>query len=412
MIIRQYNPATDKDSCHRVWREVGWVDGSDKDKDMLNIHLDAASAHVAAIDDAVETLVTTMPATVRHLDHTLPMCAVTAVTTSHIARKQGLARRVTVRAIAEDAANGAAVAGLGMFEQGFYNTLGFGTQAYNNTITFDPAQLKINRRARMPQRLTLDDAAAIHQALHDRMPIHGAVNIEPVGFIESELKWAGSNLLALGYRDGPDGALTHFFMGNAKGEHGPYRIYLIAYQTWDQFMELLALIKNLGDQVRLVRMTEPPMIQMQDLLIQPFRFRQLTRKSDFANINTATAYIQLRINDMAACMAATHLPGAESVRFNLTVDDPIVQFLPDDAEWRGAGGAYIITLGPDSAAERGSDPSLPTLEASIGAFTRLWMGVKPASGLAVTDQLSGPPDLIAALDRVLRLPQPSVEWWF
>lgn len=76
------------------------------------------------------------------------------------------------------------------------------------------------------------------------------------------------------------------------------------------------------------------------------------------------------------------------------------------------GRAHVVTLGPESAAVTGSDASLPTLEASVGAFTRLWMGVRPASGLAVSDRLSGPPELLAALDRVLCLPEPQMEWLF
>ena len=56
--------------------------------------------------------------------------------------------------------------------------------------------------------------------------------------------------------------------------------------------------------------------------------------------------------------------------------------------------------------------SLPTLKASVGAFTRLWLGVLSANGLAVTDQLSGPPDLLGELDRAFLLPQPHPDWDF
>jgi hypothetical protein len=40
------------------------------------------------------------------------------------------------------------------------------------------------------------------------------------------------------------------------------------------------------------------------------------------------------------------------------------------------------------------------------------MGIGSASGLAVTDDLSGPPDLLAMLDRTLRLPTPHLNWDF
>jgi len=61
-------------------------------------------------------------------------------------------------------------------------------------------------------------------------------------------------------------------------------------------------------------------------------------------------------------------------------------------------------------AAAGTDPALPTLTASVGAFTRLWLGVRPASGLAVTDDLTGPDDLLAGLDDAFHLPDPKPSW--
>jgi len=58
----------------------------------------------------------------------------------------------------------------------------------------------------------------------------------------------------------------------------------------------------------------------------------------------------------------------------------------------------------------GRDPGLSTLTASVNAFTRLWLGVRPARGLAVTDELSGPPALLEELDWLLRLPDPKPDW--
>jgi len=69
-----------------------------------------------------------------------------------------------------------------------------------------------------------------------------------------------------------------------------------------------------------------------------------------------------------------------------------------------------VTLGPSSGAERGTDASLPTLTATVNALTRLWLGVRPATGLAVTDDLSGPLDLLQALDRAICLPEPKPDW--
>jgi hypothetical protein len=42
----------------------------------------------------------------------------------------------------------------------------------------------------------------------------------------------------------------------------------------------------------------------------------------------------------------------------------------------------------------------------------MWLGVLPASGLAATDRLSAPPDLLDRLDRGFRLPQPDPVWDF
>ena len=80
--------------------------------------------------------------------------------------------------------------------------------------------------------------------------------------------------------------------------------------------------------------------------------------------------------------------------------------------WRGVSGGYRVTLGRESHAETGFDDGLPTLTASVGAFTRLWLGVRPASGLAVTDELSGPPELLRQLDESVRLLSPVTDWAF
>jgi hypothetical protein len=48
----------------------------------------------------------------------------------------------------------------------------------------------------------------------------------------------------------------------------------------------------------------------------------------------------------------------------------------------------------------------------VNAFSRLWLGVRPASGLAVTDDLAGPSALLEQLDRVLLLPEPKPDWDF
>jgi hypothetical protein len=42
----------------------------------------------------------------------------------------------------------------------------------------------------------------------------------------------------------------------------------------------------------------------------------------------------------------------------------------------------------------------------------LWLGVLPATSLAVSDSLKGPASLLADLDRLIQLPRPSFDWDF
>jgi hypothetical protein len=408
MTYRAYDPERDKEATHRIWRETGWIE--DGQEQAMDVFLQAGRAMVAEVNGEAECLVASAPGEMRYLDETLPFVAVTAVTTSRIARKQGYARKLTARVLAADAADGALVAGLGMFEQGFYNQLGFGTGSYEHWVSFDPARLRVGARARVPQRVTADDWQAVHASLLARRRVHGSVTFTPPQMVEGEMRWP-KNTFGLGYFDGPEGELTHHLWCRARGEHGPYSVQWLAYQTLDQFLELMALLRSLGDQVRLVRMREPPGVQLQDLLAQPFKERQITERGQFEARMSAGAYWQVRVCDLMGCLARTHLRGGP-VRFNLELSDPVARFLEDDSLWRGVGGSYIVQLGETSDAVRGEDALLPTLRASVGAFTRLWLGVVPASGLAATDELSGPPDLLAELERVLCLPVPRVDWDF
>ena len=123
------------------------------------------------------------------------------------------------------------------------------------------------------------------------------------------------------------------------------------------------------------------------------------------------AYWQMRICDLPGCLEQTRLR-CDDVRFNLRLADPIERFLDKNAAWHGIGSDYIVTLGRASSAEPGTDTALPRLTASVGAFTRTWLGVRPATGLAVTDELSGPRELLEELDWALRLPEPKPDWDF
>jgi hypothetical protein len=415
MLLRKYDPIRDRDAVLRIWRESGFVrEGKEA---AMDIQLACGQPWIAEIQGQAECSVHTAPGVLRYLDHDLSFSGVSAVATSHVARRQGLARQLTVLAVAADAATGALVSGLGMFDQGFYNRLGFGTGGYEHVLAFDPAHLNVAVKPRVPRRITVDDWALVHASRLARARGHGAVNLFPPEVTRMEMVHQ-DNAFGLGYCDGPDGALSHHLWCTTRDlEHGPYFISWMSYQNGSQFLELLALVKSLADQVRLVRMHEPAGIQMQDLLLRPFRDRARTRRSEYESGIWAFAYWQVRICDLAGCLARTHLP-AGTVRFNLHLSDPIAAVLDevaafhDAGPWRGVAGDYVVTLGPASGAERGTDPALPTLSASVGAFSRMWLGVRPATSLAWTDELAGPSELLERLDRVLCLPDPKPGWDF
>jgi len=407
MDYRIYDPTRDHDTARRIWRETGWIRPGNEG--CMDLFIGAGRTLVADLQGEAECLVNTAPGTIRHLGADLPFAGVTAVTTSRLARKQGLARRLTAQAVALAAADGALVAGLGMFEQGYYNRLGFGTGSYEHVVAFDPAQLNVRVQPRVPRRLSADDWALVHAARLARLRGHGSINMTPPEITQGAMRQM-DNGFGLGYCDGPAGELTHhLWCATQAVERGPYFVAWMTYQTRDQFLELLALLRSLGDQIRLVRMHEPQGIQIQDLILHPFRSLVATRGSDFQTGVRATAHWQIRILDLPGCLAHTHLPTGP-VRFNLRLTDPIAAALDADAPWRGVAGAYRVTLGPTSHAEPGADAALPTLSASVGAFSRMWLGVQPASGLSYTDDLAGPADLLARLDALLRLPAPKLEW--
>jgi len=410
MTFRIYDPERDKEAVHRIWYEIGWLEKKEEEKAM-DLFVTGGRAMVAEIDGAAECLVLSTPGTIRYMDRTLPFAGVTGVTTSRIARKQGFASRLTAHVIALDAAEGALVSGLGMFEQGFYNQLGMGTGGYEHRVSFDPARLRVPIKARVPRRITADDWEMVHASRLARIPVHGALNFTPLQCTHSEMMWA-RNGFGLGYCDGPDGALSHHLWCHVRDVgHGPYNVLWMSYRTREQFLELMALLKNLGDQVRVVRMCEPAGIQLQDMIEQPFQREQISAKTSFETGVRAKAYWQMRICDLEGCLSQTHLCCAP-LRFTLRLSDPIGCFLDADVPWRGVGGEYVVTLGAESGLEVGADPSLPTLDASVGAFTRMWLGARPASGLAVTDDLTGPEGLLRALDRAFCLPDPKPDWDF
>ena len=411
MEILDYDHDRDFDAAKRIMYEVGWL-ADEKEAKLFEAEARASRGFVLPIDGQAECVVLTVPGTLRHGDEDLEMTAFTGVVTGRIARRLGAARRLTAHALSVGWAAGSEVAALNMFDQGYYDRLGFGTGAYENRVRFDPATLRVDRPFRPPRRLTAKNWREVYQAMRARQRGHGSIVMNVEELVYAELSsYDAAKTIGLGYYDGPGETLSHFLFGHAGGHDGRYDIRWYAYRSSDQLLELLALIRSLGDQVYSLAMKEPPEIQFQDLLEQPLRSRDISRGSKHAGEHTTRAHSQTRILDLARCLAKTRLD-AESVTFNLQLSDPVEEQLGDDTRWRGIAGEYIVTLGENCAAQRGRSTRLSTLTASVGAFSRLWWGVRGASSLAVTDDLRGDDALLRQLDRVLRLPQPHFGWPF
>ncbi|MCH2140437.1 MAG: GNAT family N-acetyltransferase [Phycisphaerales bacterium] len=407
-IIRVYDPNQDRSACVRIMEEVGWGLGDHKETGTLwDSYISDCSVLVAEMQGEAEAWAICRDGDMRYLNQVLPLGFITGVATSRIARGQGLALRTTASIIAEAAERGSPIARLGIFDQGFYDRLGFGSLGYIRLSTIDPSSLRVPRLTRPPHRLTIDDAEVMHACRERRMRWHGACNLTGTGATHSEILWEKTKF-GLGFKN-QDGQLSHCLLLKPKGEHGPYALDWMAYETSEQFIELLSVLKSLSDQVHGILMADPPHVQMQDMIETPFRTLRSREGGTFDMKPRSNAYEQLRILDLHACINAVTLPG-ETVQFNLELDDPIADWLPADAAWKGIAGSYRVTLGSSSNVEEGAEPSLPTVTATVGALSRLWIGARSAASLSISDDFRCAPELCDAIDRVMRLPRPITDW--
>jgi hypothetical protein len=405
---RPFDPERDRKAAQRIWYETGWL--RPERTQGFEAITSAGRAIVADVDGGPECLVLTTPGSLRYQDRELPFTGVTAVTTSRVGRRQGLAGRLTARAVALDAEAGAEVAGLGMFDQGYYDRLGFGSGGYEHRLGIDPMALDVDKAPRRPVRLGPEDWEEIHAARRERPRRHGGLSFDNPSLTRAQTA-NPEHAFGLGYRSG--GRLTHHLWCHPDSDgrnQGPYHVPWLCYRGRDDLLELLALLKDLGDQVLLVSIHEPPGIQLQDFIRRPFRLYAQTRGAKFEMRNDARAFWQMRVCDLPRCVAAASVPA--EVRFNLELSDPIERYLDAKDGWRGVGGNWTVRFGPVSEARPGAEPGLPTLQADVGAFTRLWLGVLPATGLEAAGKLSGPGELLARLDASLTLPQPKPDWDF
>jgi hypothetical protein len=184
----------------------------------------------------------------------------------------------------------------------------------------------------------------------------------------------------------------------------------LGYQTGEQLLDLLALLKSLSDQLYSVCMMEPPEIQLQRMLRRPFRVQAIANKGKFAARQETFAWYQLRVLDVVQCIAAVVWPG-ETLRCQLSLRDPVQGLLTDHDGWQGVQGDYIIELGATSSARRGVEVGLPVLDCSVSTLSRLVWGVATASSLCLTDDLRADARLLPLLDRVF-VERPHPFWDF
>ena len=412
MAGRPYQAEHDLGAATRIWWEAGWIDDSDAQAAALADVLAVGSTVVADLNGSPECVVQWAPGSVRYgrgpsaVD--LDLATITFVATGHVARRQGLAGALVAGSLADAAADGAAVATLGVFDQGYYDRFGFGTGAYDHVASFDPATLNVPIPDRPPVRIGAGDHREVYDLLVRRHRGHGSVVLALPELIAGALGEL-DRPIGLGFR-ADDGRLTHCLLGSLSGHYGPVTVEWLMYERPEQLLDLLGLLKALGDQARSVTINrEPPGVQLQALITEPLR--QLTQANLGGSgrpLHTAWSKVQWRMLDLSACIEACARPRTD-LTFGLRLHDPLAD--RSGATWPGIGGEYTVHLGDDPGVDDGlPDGSTAVLDASVGAFTRLWLGVRPASGLALTDELVGPPELVAALDAAFCLPSPLPDW--
>ncbi len=407
MKYRNYDHQKDRKAMNRIFKEVGWIENNNYDG--VDILVEESDSILAKIHNNPECIVSSNIGEMKYMNEKLSASFITNVTTSLIARKRKLARELTAQKIAIDVEKGVAVSLLGMFDQGFYEMLGFGSGSYKTLIKFSPSTLKIKKHFNVPTRLTKNDWKTIHESRTNRLKVHGACDLDYV-LTKSETAWFNTGF-GLGYYDKDENLTHHIWLTGLGKEFGPFRIMWMSYQNHDQLLELLALLKSMGDQIKLVIMLEPANIQLMDFLDKPFFHRNITKSSKFTNEITTGAYWQIRICDLKKCIDKTHLNG-NSVTFNLELYDPIENYLSENTNWKGLSGNYIITLGKKSTVKKGHNKNLQTIKSTVNAFTRLWMGILPASSLTMNEDFTASEELVEILDELFNIPKPDVNWEF
>ncbi len=406
--IRQFVYEDDLDDVKRIWKEVGWVD-DEHGAQQLDHFFATGETLLATVNGKPECSVHTVSADMQIHESVISALAVTAVTTSHLGRGRAFAQRLTAQQLIRAQREGCGLSVLGMFDQGFYDKLGFGTGSYEREFVIDPGTLMVPVPRRTAIRLTVADYEEMHDCLMKRCRQHGSVSLHPARVYRGDIGF-GENAFGLGYRD-QDGVLTHFVWldPGETPEHGPYALRFVAYRVPEQLLELLGLLKSLADQIYSISLIEPPDLQLQILLERPLRNADISRGSKHASNTRSLAWWQARILDLPICLRA--LAGAsDEFAFAAVITDPLTEY----GDGAGIAGSWRMQLGPSAGAERckAGVTGLPVLRASVNAMTRLLLGVGTASNLALTDHIEGSKDLLKNLDRALHVRSPVVGWDF
>lgn len=406
-----YQPEAHETATLRNWKEIAWIDPDAKEKDTQVVArcLREWRTLIGLYNGSPEASSSWTPATIRIGTEDLSLCAITGVTTSRYARVEGLASRVTVAALQSGAQAGMAVAALGCFDQGFYNRFGFGNGPYIHVLRFDPATLRVDRLSRAPDRLDPEETGECHQARLRRFRMHGGVNIAAP--IQTELDLFDSdNPLGVGFRNETGDLTHHMWLSGKDRENGPLSVGGASVSEPEQWLELLGYLRSLSSDIRLIRMPQPPGLQLSDVIHQPFRNMEVRFRGEYQMRFNMLPYYQLRILDLEAAIAALHIPGPER-DLSVRISDPVAADF--DSEWPGTSGDYRLTIGSPCRIQRMERPvSDPDIRAGIGAFSRWWAGILPASSLVLTDEFHADPATCALLDRRPAMPSPLPDWDF
>ncbi len=409
----------DIESVLRIWRETGWHDGEDRTERLIKEFFQANDGRslVARLNGEAESVVHQTLGSMRYgnaPDHReLSIGTITAATTSRIARKLLAASRLTARAVAELGDEGAVVALLGMFEQGFYDRFGFGVGPYEHKVWAYPGSLRVPAEYKTPERFDFDNHAdELHEAVLSRHRTHGGVVIGGERSSNAAVN-LDHEVTIYGYRT--DGAISHWMAVEHNDENGPDRVVAWAYERPEQCLELLRLIQEWGDQVDLIGFIEPVWMQAQDLDAEPGHNSRRTKGSKVHVRTEADAWWQIRILDLQACISAM-APVSEPFDVVVEIDDPVADHLVESGfsgSWKPLTGVWRFSFGDTHSVQRLPSGGEVTLVTSINALSRWWLGVMPASALAVMGQMDADVQTLALLDSLTaHLPRPQPGWDF